>query len=192
MLSHESHTPSRKDGFRWLLSAVSADRGHFCLALVAGQRQILSSGGEIDIQSSLWTLKIFEAWRWRHTVTYWNTNVIPSLAHTSTIPCHTCLLWALGVEVSVEPVDRTTSKNELRITWPMWHGPATDIHRYPADWGCPTCLRYTTIIKTTPFFDRTKNYIYNGAGSLDIPGLWCWKNGGTTPNSSGLTWFNMV
>ena len=53
MLSHESHTPSRKDGFRWLLSAVSADRGHFCLALVAGQRQILSSGGEIDIQSSL-------------------------------------------------------------------------------------------------------------------------------------------
>jgi hypothetical protein len=39
--------------FRWLLSAVSAYRGHFCLALVAGQRQILSSGGEIDIQSSL-------------------------------------------------------------------------------------------------------------------------------------------
>ena len=32
----------------------------------------------------------------------------------------------------------------------------------------PTCLRYTTIIKTMPFFDRTKNYIYNGAGSLDI------------------------
>ena len=22
--------------------------------------------------------------------------------------------------------------------------------------------RYTTVIKTTPFFDRTKNYIYNG------------------------------
>eukprot|EP00435_Cladocopium_sp_Y103_P050339 s296_g15.t1 len=49
------------------------------------------------------------------------------------------LLSSIGgrSEVSVEPVDRTTSKNELRIT-------------------------YTTIIKTTPFFDRTKNYIYNG------------------------------
>eukprot|EP00434_Breviolum_minutum_P014356 symbB.v1.2.012663.t1/scaffold881.1/size155427/2 len=40
-------------------------------------------------------------------------------------------------EVTVEPVDRKSSKNELRIT-------------------------YTTVIKTTPFFDRTKNYIYNG------------------------------
>lgn len=49
------------------------------------------------------------------------------------------LLSSIGgrSEVSVEQVDRTTSKNELRIT-------------------------YTTIIKTTPFFDRTKNYIYNG------------------------------
>ena len=39
-------------------SAVSADQGHFCLALVAGQRQILSSGGEIFSFKAA-----FELWR---------------------------------------------------------------------------------------------------------------------------------
>ena len=59
---------------------------------------------------------------------------------TSTIQDHTCLLWvALDLwEVSVEPVDRRTSKNELRITWPMsimsqpghrYPQISTDIHR---------------------------------------------------------------
>ncbi|CAE7224921.1 unnamed protein product, partial [Symbiodinium pilosum] len=40
-------------------------------------------------------------------------------------------------EVSVEPVDRESQDNELRIT-------------------------YTTIIKTTPFFDKTQGWVYNG------------------------------
>lgn len=52
------------------------------------------------------------------------------------------LLSSIGgrSEVSVEPVDRRSMDDELRIT-------------------------YTTIIKTSPFFDHTKSYVYN-AGSV--------------------------
>ncbi|CAJ1381124.1 unnamed protein product [Effrenium voratum] len=46
-------------------------------------------------------------------------------------------------EVTVEPVSRVSTKNELRIT-------------------------YETIIKTTPFFDNTQGYVYNGGSVVMI------------------------